>query len=184
MSAPAPTPEAQRRYALIELENVALLLPQQDLRAIEPVLDVDTRAPVGRAAGEIRLRTGTWPVYCPSDDLEPLAQMLSARRICAMLEFEQGLFGLVCVNVASVMAAQVKRFPVPVCMPASCGVLRELGLYDSRIVCLTSAARLHAGFSDSGLDEANISSSSSDTTSFSITDASIIERDKHALTHV
>jgi hypothetical protein len=150
--APEPTPESGQRFALIELDEVALLLPQSDLHGVEPVLDVDARLASGGAAGKIRLRTGLWPVFCPSDDLEPLAQMLPKRRICAMLLTGNQLFGLVCSRVGSVLAPEVKRLPLPECMSASSAVLGELGLHAGRIVCVTSSARLLSGFGYAGGD--------------------------------
>jgi hypothetical protein len=150
--APEPTPESGQRFALIELDEVALLLPQSDLHGVEPVLDVDPRLAVGGAAGKIRLRTGLWPVFCPSDDLEPLAQLLPKRRICAMLLAGNQLFGLVCTSVGSLLAPEVKSIPVPECMPASSAVLGELALYAGRIVCVTTSARLLAGFAYTGGD--------------------------------
>lgn len=152
MRAPEPTPESRQRFALIELDEVALLLPQQDLHGVEPVLDVDTRLAAGGAAGKIRLRTGLWPVFCPSDDLEPLAQLLPKRRCCAMLLAGNQFFGLICTSVGSLLAPDVKRMPLPECMPASSAVLGELGLHAGRIVCVTSSARLLAGFGYSGGD--------------------------------
>lgn len=143
-SAREPSPDAVRRFALIELDAVALLVPQHDLHAIEPVLDVDTDAPTGMAAGGIRLRSGDWPVFCPSDDLEPLAGLLPERRICAMLAHDSGLFGVVCRGVASVSARSVRLFPMPRCMVST--PLRELALHGERVVCVTDATRLHAGW--------------------------------------
>lgn len=147
MSAPEPWAEAAQRFALIELDAVVLLLPQHEVRAIEPVLDVNGAAAQGAVAGEIRLRGGTWPVLCPSDDLQPLAQLPAQRRIVAMLYTGERLFGLVCRNVASVLAQEVTRVALPDCMRSG-EMVTELGIHAARIVCLTDAARLWAGLLD------------------------------------
>ena len=152
MRAPAPTPESGQRFALIELDEVTLLLPQADLQGVEPVLDVDTRLAAGGAAGKIRLRSGTWPVFCPSDDLQPLAQLLPKRRICAMLLAGNQLFGLVCSSVSSILAPEVRRVALPECMPAASAVLGELAIHAGGIVCVTSSARLLAGLGYGGGD--------------------------------
>jgi chemotaxis signal transduction protein len=146
MNVPEPTPDAARRFVLLQLDDVALLLSQQDLRSIEPVLDIDVRAASGSMVGVIQLRSGRWPVFCPSDDLQLTTDMPKKRRICAMLSVGALQFGLVCRSVSSVPVRLVKMVPVPPCMLTAEVPLRGLGLYDGRVVCVSSAERLYADF--------------------------------------
>jgi hypothetical protein len=72
--------------------------------------------------------------------------MIDDYRICAMLISGDSLFGLMCREVTSADAAQLKTFKIPDCMRTPDTPLHGIGLLGKRVFCLTSAPSLHALF--------------------------------------
>ena len=131
--------------SLIQLDAVVLAVPQSNLHTVESVLDIKP-AHDARAAGYIELHGEVWPVYSPTDNLVPVAEMTDDHRICAMLISGDSLFGLMCREVINADAAQLKAFKLPECMRTPDTPLYGVGLLGKRVVCLTSAPSLHALF--------------------------------------
>lgn len=143
MSAPLHKPHSH--VSLIQLDSVALLVPQSNLHTVESILDINPACD-GRSAGYIKLHGQQWPVYCSTDNLETVDEMTSNRRVCAMLIAGDILFGLMCQEVISAEAAQLRAFKLPACMRTPDTPLHGVGILGTRIVCLTSAPSLHALF--------------------------------------
>ena len=135
-----------RHYALLDLGDLRLLIPQPEIRALEPTLDVEPAPdPGGSAAGWIPFEGERWPVYCLSRQLEPLARIPDSRRVCVLVGAGEHRFGLACDSVAPVAGTDVQSAPLPVCMASGYGAIDRLGLYQGGVVLIVGAAML-AGY--------------------------------------
>lgn len=151
-----PPHKTQSHVSLIQLDSVVLAVPQSNLHTVESALDIKPAVDAG-SAGYIKLHGQDWPVYCATDNLVAVNEMTDDQRICAMLISGDSLFGLVCREVISVEAAQLRPFKLPDCMRTLDTPLHGVGILGARVVCLTSAPALYAlfktdhGSSDPGL---------------------------------
>lgn len=141
-----PPHKAQLHVSLMQLDSVVLAVPQSNLHTVESALDIQPAVDAGSAA-YIKLHGREWPVYCPTDNLVAVNEMTDDQRICAMLISGDSLFGLVCREVISVEAAQLRPFKLPECMRTPNTPLHGVGILGERVICLTSAPALHALFS-------------------------------------
>ena len=140
-----PPHKTQLHVSLIQLDSVVLALPQSNLHSVESALDIKPAVDAGSAAC-IKLHGQEWPVYCPTDNLVAVNVITDDQRICAMLISGDSLFGLVCREVISVEAAQLRPFKLPDCMRTPDTPLHGVGILGERVVCLTSAPALLALF--------------------------------------
>ena len=121
-----------------------LLLPQNQVYALEPGLDVVHAA--GEDLGWIEVADGRWPVCCLSEDLQPVRQIPPGRNICALLHTDAGPFGVLCDQVVMLgHQAEVDLLPVPACMRTTAMRLRGLVLDGEHVLCVASAPDLLAG---------------------------------------
>ena len=142
----APQPELLPQIAMVELEAITLALPQSHLSTVESVVDV-RRVAQGSCVGEIELRGETWPVFCPDEELNGAAEMIAGRRYCAMLSGTQGLYGVLCRQVHSVSAAELRTHRLPGCMYSGDTPLKGLGVWREGLVGLTTATALYPALS-------------------------------------
>jgi hypothetical protein len=126
-------------YARLLLGHQFLLLPQNDIRILESVLDVSTADRPVNGVGWLRFEEGQWPVYGLDEALRPLAAIPLQQRICALLTYAQGYFGLVCSDVATVQGSQICIHSLPTAMASPNSPLCGLTLDHGRL-CLVSTA--------------------------------------------
>ena len=143
MSATAEGPRAQaERFALLYLENLALLVPLQEVYSLEPVLDIDPTQRVGTSVGAVRSADSWFAVFSLSDNLEPCPTLPDAFRICAILARDGIAIALACRGVSSIAAAAVVRHAIPECMITAQSPVRALALHGNEVYCCTSVADL------------------------------------------
>lgn len=133
-------PVTTGRYAMLTMDNLGLLIPQHQVHAVEPGLDVQRSA--GDAVGWIAVAGAHSLVYCLSGDLKPIREVPTGRHICVLLDSGTGLFGVLCNQVAMLEQAVIEVLPLPECMSAPNTPLQGLVLRDERVLCVTSAQDL------------------------------------------
>ena len=129
-------------YAVLSLDRLHLLLLQQEIAVLKPSLDVKLMGDVSGRAGWIDFKGGRWPVYCLSAELEGLLEIPPNQRICVLLKKEDRYFGIVCAQVGTLQAAQLRLSPVPACMQSPWTPIQALTVGGKQVLCVTSAARL------------------------------------------
>ena len=135
-----------RHYALLDLGDLRLLIPQPEIRALEPTLDVEPALePGGSVAGWIPFLGERWPVYCLSGQLEPLGTIPDSRRVCVLVRAGEYRLGLACDSVAPVVDSEVQGAPLPACMEIGRRAIDRLALYRGRVIPIIGAAML-AGY--------------------------------------
>lgn len=134
-------------FAVLSIDGLSLLLPQQDIHTVEPVLDLELATGEGGCAGWINRDEERWPIYCLSADLEPIQELPIERRVCVILDHDElGFgFGLACEQMTTLQQAHLNFFAVPECMRMPGSPVRALARHDEQVLCVTTAADL-AGF--------------------------------------
>ena len=127
--------------AVLSVGTVKLCLPQNEIRTLEPVLDL-REVDAGLTVGVIEVEDGEWPVFCLSEDLVPQTELPVGRRVCVLLGHGEVLFGLACEKVDSLQAALVRPVPIPDAAVREGSAIRSLGLYGEEILCLSSTRAL------------------------------------------
>ncbi len=128
------------RYAVLTMDERALLIPQHQLHALEPAIDVQRSE--AEDAGWIAVAGVNWPVYCLSEDLRPIREAPVDRHICVLLESGAGLLGVLSDQVVLLEQMELEILPLPRCMRTAGTPLQGLVLHAERVLCVTSANNL------------------------------------------
>ena len=128
------------RYALLTIDQLSLLIPRQQVRAIKQAIEV--QCSVEDEKCWITFAGVNWPVYSVSEDLQPIHQLPAVRRNCVLLESGAGLLGLLCDQVNMLEQMELEILPLPRCMRTQDTPLHGLVLHDARVLCAITAANL------------------------------------------
>lgn len=140
-------------YSVLKLDFLALLVPQQEVRGLEPAADIETSEPPANGVGWILVGSERCPVYCFSEQLRRLSEVPATRRICAVLAVGQHTFGILCSEVAMLRLPDQRVSPMPDAMILPGRPIHALALHEGTVMCVSSAARLiaHARATPAGL---------------------------------
>ncbi len=144
MAQTIPAVETAPAYAMLTLDGRRLLLPQGDIRTLEPLADMDAAFPPDNGVGWLRFEETGWPVYCLNGDLNALGAIPPARRICTLLTGHEGYFGVLCDELVALHGQAVKLRPLPVCMTKPGSPIHALVLQGDEVGLVSGAARLEA----------------------------------------
>ncbi len=130
-------------FAMLQLDGAMVLLPQGEIRTVEPALDIEiTEGEPG--IGRITVGGRSWPVYCLTGKLTPTRSVPPTRHICALLGTGDGSFALLCDDFKPVHTRELQFHPLPDCMGADGACAHSLAVYEQRVGCVVSAAGLKA----------------------------------------
>jgi hypothetical protein len=129
-----------QRYVVVQMGRLGLLIPQHQTHSLEPSMDV-TRSQTEGFGWFSQHRTRS-PVYCLSEDLQPITEVPDDRRICVLLNIDAERFGLLCSQVALFEPIESKVEPVPECMRRPKQPIRGLVVHGERVLYVTSAQDL------------------------------------------
>lgn len=133
-----------RLYSVLRLDFLALLVPQQDVRTLEPVEDLDTAEPPANGVGWVRVGNQRYPVFCFSEQLRRLPAVPPSRRICAVLAAGERAFGVMCSEVSMLRLPDLRVTAMPEAMILPGRPIHALALHEGTVMCVSSAARLIA----------------------------------------
>ncbi len=135
-----------RTYALLTIEHRKLLLPQSEVRTLESVLDIHTEHPPAKGIGWLAFEHHHWPVYGMDGSLSPLAEVPTNQRICLLLTYAEGYFGLLCTDVTTVQSSAIELQPLPLAMTNPHTPLSSLALIEDYVGLVSMAAVLATYF--------------------------------------
>lgn len=118
-----------------------LLLPQSDVRSVEPIGEVQRLCPAPSGVGEIRLGGHIWSIFALTNTLE-LCASATSDRVCVLFDPEDYGFGLTCVSFEPHSVRPHEIQAVPECMASANGVIHELVVMDDNVVGVTTALQL------------------------------------------
>ena len=130
--------------ALLKINGLNLLLPQGDIRTLESYTDVDRATPALHSVGWVGYMQKHWPVYCLSEQLALLNDILPERRACAMLTMGAGFIGIMCDDLTIIKNFTAQRFELPVAMKLSHTPVLYLAEYEQGVACVSNAVKLTA----------------------------------------
>jgi len=139
--------------AVLQIGSVKIALPQNEIRTLEPVLDL-RRSQTGPAVGTVELDEGVWPIFSLSEDLLPLAELADERRVCVLLGQAELAFGIACDKVVSVPAREVRPVPAPEVLARPDSPVISLAVHGEEILCMTTTQALTRLLRSRGLLEA------------------------------
>ncbi|HYP67212.1 MAG TPA: hypothetical protein VEP67_03050 [Thiobacillaceae bacterium] len=141
---PEKAPFGETLLVALAFDHHRLLLPQQETRSLESVLDVQRQRAVPPIAGTITLAGATWPVYClRGDDLAVTAAIPANRRICLLLDDGLHRLAIVCDQI-EMLVLPPRRYPLPPCLAKPEALVESLVVHETTVACLTTTARLAA----------------------------------------
>lgn len=129
-------------FVHLGLDGAGWLIPQVDVHALEPVIDMLPAAGKPGAVGRFEQAETEWPVYALSPDFELLATRPEPRRIAVLMRHRQRAFGVLCERVAVAERSRLTLHPVPPCMDRQPSPLLGLALWDGEVLCVSSAKAL------------------------------------------
>ena len=129
-------------YALLSLESRALLLPQREIRSLEPALDIKTEEPPDQGVGWLSFEHRDWPVYGFDEGLNPLSLLPASQRCCALLSLEDSYWGLLCTTVATVASSDLHIHPLPASMLTPSSPLSGVAVYGDGVAVVSTASAL------------------------------------------
>jgi len=129
-------------FALLYLGETRLLVPQQDIRLLELVDDVERVKPLPCAVGWITYRQQRAPVFSLSPRLEWQLDADKNYTICVLLEDRGHYFGLLCGEVAILQAEKIVFHDVPLAMRSLRSPFNRLAMCGDMPACVSSSALL------------------------------------------
>ncbi|MGD8589904.1 MAG: hypothetical protein PVG22_13845 [Chromatiales bacterium] len=128
------------RHVVLQMGRLALLIPHHQAHTFEPTMDVIRSQDEG--VGWFSLDGTRSPVYCLSEDLQPITEVPADRRICVLLNTDAEIFGLLCTHVGLFEQIKPDIQPVPECMRVPKLPVRGLVTQGEEVLYVTSAQDL------------------------------------------
>ncbi len=107
------------RFVVLVLDDISLIVAQQEIRALEPVLDVQTsttpngNAKHANAAGTLTLAGGVCHVYSLDGELKNLPKIPESHRICAIMNHRDIPYALSCKEVRLLQRSLLSLREIP-----------------------------------------------------------------------
>ncbi len=130
--------------ALLQISSLRLVLPQNEILALEAAAEVDARDAGPLSVGWLQHARQRWPVYCLAPDLSLLGAVPVERRACVLLGTEDGCLGVLCDDVSIEQSLNLRHALPPAMYAAGTPVLGLIELEDDGIACVTDTKRLAA----------------------------------------
>lgn len=137
-------PADETAYALLRLDELRLLVPQHDIRLLEPSVDVTLDAPPAGGIGWMTFRQQRVPVFSLSAELNWQPEAEKSHTICALLEAEGRYFGLLCTEVGLLGADEIAFHEIPRAMTTPLAPFHRLALHGDHLACVSSAPQIFA----------------------------------------
>lgn len=137
------------RYTALHLGRHLLLLPQREVAAIIEVEELHP-APDGdsRTLGMLPFEDRLWRVYDLDAEFRPARDAAGSRRRCVLIDSVAGPYGLLCDDVSEISRSALATSPIAPCMRSPDLLFNALGLWNDRLVYLTSDRQLAGLLSD------------------------------------
>lgn len=128
--------------AVLGIDGLKLLLPQNELRTLEPLEDVKHVSQEHLEVGWISIADQQWPVFCVSGDLSIMGEIPKQRRIAVMLGTGNEMTGILCDEIKFVGSEDLSVCPLPMSLRLPSSPLTDLVIYGDTVGCMTSSHNL------------------------------------------
>lgn len=141
---PAQAFAVSERFAVLNLESVALLVPLHEIYSLESARDIDSTRSAGGSVGAVRSADSWFSVFFLSDDLKPQTSLPDTFKVCAILAVGAVTLSLACRSVATLENTILDLQPLPECMRTAGSPIQALAHDGERLLCRTSMLALAA----------------------------------------
>jgi hypothetical protein len=142
--------ESSARFVVLKLDQIMLLVAQQEIAALEPVLDVQPLASIesdkirGNPAGVLQLETGVCPVYSLDINLQCTTHISPAHRICAIFRHHGNDYAVTCAEVQLLPRSALQPYEVPQSLVNVKSPIKLLLVNDKQLLLGTTSAALYS----------------------------------------
>jgi hypothetical protein len=142
--------ESSTRFVVLKLDQIRLVLAQQEIAALEPVLDVQAPTSIdgasmpGTPAGVLQLATGVCPVYSLDINLQCSNSIPSSHRICAIFRHHGNDYAVTCAEVQLLPRSALEPYDVPRSLVNIKSPIKLLLVNDKQLLLGTTSAALFA----------------------------------------
>lgn len=132
---------------VLSLDGIALALPQHEIAALEPILDVQSLANrKAKAAGSLTIGERPCPVYALGSELNCLPKIPQSYRVCAILNNDSSrgreAFALACIEIRFVPRAAVATHELPRAMVKQKTPIKSLLVHGEQLLFATNVNAL------------------------------------------
>ncbi len=133
----AIAPQSSHLYVLLSFDGRALLVPQDDVYAVEIIADAHLTRTTNGAIGWFGHGTEL-PIFCLDKSLKLLFDVPKTREYFALLKMKQQAVGLTCDEVENLNLQRefLHRQPLPVVMKTDHSPISELIIYQNQLACV------------------------------------------------
>jgi hypothetical protein len=129
-------------FALLTFAGLRLLIPQSDIRSLEPALDITPCfEPIG-SVGQLTQEGAVWSLYALSSELSLLPDCPDNYRIVILMKNVQSRYGLLCEDIETIARSQMSIHSVPAIMNAENSPLLAFAIYEDQVLYISSASAL------------------------------------------
>ena len=121
-------------YVRLTLGRSKYLIPQEDVVAFEPVVDIDKSGTDENSIGVIAFENDSLPVYEFTSDLELSGTISETRRICVCLRHGDIQFAILGDEVDTVQSTDFSIFTIPGCMQTGNSPVRNLAVSGNKVI--------------------------------------------------
>lgn len=125
-------------YVRLKLGRDKYLIPQGEVVAFEPAIDIDQVSMDDGSIGRIAYKNKQLPVYSFTSALELVQTLPESRRICVCLRHGDIQFGILCDEIDNVQDLDFTLFPIPECMQTDSCPVENLAVYGNKIISIIS----------------------------------------------
>lgn len=140
--------EWPERFAVLVFAGLQVLIPQNDIFSLEPIIDMTPPDADSRSVGQLQQSGHAWSLYALSANLTLLTSRPDSYRIAILIKNSQPVCGLLCEQVYSIERSEISIHPVPAAMQCENSPLLALAMVGEEVRCISSATILSRLFTD------------------------------------
>lgn len=133
-------------FANLVFGGLQLLIPQSDIYALEPRIDMLPSVTAIGSVGQLKQGANVWSLYALSADLTLLSHFPDTYRIAILMKNVQPLYGLLCEQVQTIARSELTIHPLPAVMTCENSPLLALAVYGDEVRYISSAITLSRFF--------------------------------------
>lgn len=142
------TTEWPERFAVLVFAGLQVLIPQNDIYSLEPIIDMTPPVADSRSVGQLQQSGQAWSLYALSANLTLLTSCPDSYRIAILIKNSQPACGLLCEQVYTIERSEISIHPVPTAMQCKNSPLLALALVGEEVRYISSANILSRLFTD------------------------------------
>lgn len=143
-------------YLRLTLGRDKYLIPQGEVIALEPAVDIDLSETDDESIGVISYKNKRLPVYNFTQNFEVSQTFPESRRICVCLHQEDIQFGILCDEVDTVQDLDFTIAMIPECMQTESCPVHNLAVYGNKVMNIISTESISRLLTSSGLPDAGL----------------------------